>query len=236
MNVCRHELGHALAALQVGFRVQSITIGADHGENLIRFPVQPETLRQCYGRIPEQATAWLVGVVAVLRAGSFAEIWEGRLGEASTGPDAEALAAWQQAAEPLYGRAGWQQVYATACNGLRDWFKHRAVVQLMAELAPWVAQQRRIYTHAIRSIAELAAALPPLRLVPVLPARQQASSTPARRPALRLVEREAAPEGVPANFGRNPDGSVRTYFTKEELDYAADIMRRVQRRRVAASR
>jgi hypothetical protein len=202
INVARHEFGHALLAHELGFQVDGIDL-QEHpdryaGCTLITYPVTPATFAEAYEHSPLEAGVWLVGILAVVRAGCYCEIHGGQIGGEPYGHDLQRIEEWRTAALGHYGPDGWVQAYAEAFRGLRTWYSSPQLRVAFREAAACIAPQAHIGRYQLHSIFQASGALscPPPRFEVVMPVRRQPAPAPV--PAFTAsVRRPPAVASVP---------------------------------------
>jgi hypothetical protein len=231
-------------ALEAQFAVDAIDLEPHEGVTTINYPMSPSSFGEHFEHSRRQAAEWLVKTLAVVRAGSFAEIRGGQTGWDPEARDLERIKSWREAMVPYYGADGWTRVYAESFRALKSWYARPEVRLVFREVAPVIARQQHLTSQAILALYQHSGASTcpaPFFGEPILPRYQPAAVSIAPVTPMRARRRVAAQTTAstpgtpgeprkPANFGRNPDGTPRASFTSEELACAQAIMQSAARR------
>jgi hypothetical protein len=201
INLARHELGHAFLAHMLGFHVHGLALDERGGSTEISYPLSPNQFEERYAQTPLSAAVAVARILAVIRAGSFVELWGEQWGLEPCGRDMDHIQQWRDAVLPCYGSDGWVRIYAESYRGLIEWYRHASVRAIFRELGPWVAQQESVSRYALLSALDQAGAglCPDPTFHPVLPPARRSpapSSAPAKassRPARLQIEIPAMP-------------------------------------------
>jgi hypothetical protein len=198
----RHEAGHALHAHLVGHVVQRVVVGSAVGHTDIVQPITPENLEDKWGQSPLLTSLELCRALGTLRAGFLCELACRDI----SGPDAAALALWQQAYVRHVGtNSDWTRLYAAVFERLTAWHRHTSVRSAVSHLGEMLLRQGNASRQAWLSMCEVAmvdALVPEPRYEPVLPSPTHPRSSQASSPS---VPRRADLQVVPARAAQDAD-------------------------------
>jgi len=189
LNLARHEAGHFWLAHLLGFEAHDIALGADGGRCSLTYPMVPASFAAEYARSPLQAARWLMGILAVIRVGTYVEVHGGQYGAALRGRDLADTEAWRAAILPLYGADGWTKVYASMYQSMQRWYRYPQVQAVIREMAVPIALQDYISRFQMLSLLEVSGA--GLAPDPFF----DTTLAPARRSSSPASHQPAAPSG-----------------------------------------
>jgi hypothetical protein len=218
INIARHEWTHCWLAIEQQFDVDAIVMEPHQGSTTITYPVTPPSFAEYFAQSPRQAAQWLVGIIAVIRSGNFVEVRGGQIGWDPDARDLEHIETWRTAMLPVYGADGWVRVYAESYRALKSWFSYPQVRAVFREVAPVIANQRRLSRHALHALYHEsgAATCPAPSIETVMPSpRRQA--TPVQVPAISAYLRPRT-ELRPV-----PTASQRADIDDGEPSYSATV-------------